>query len=74
MGTVKMRTMQGTISQPYQLSKGSLIGTVTGIDAISTKVAADSKVYNLGGQQTSDLQRGVNIIRTNDGRTVKVVK
>ena len=73
-GTVKMRTMQGTISQPYQLSKGSLIGTVTGIDAISTKVAADSKVYNLGGQQTSDLQRGVNIIRTNDGRTVKVVK
>ena len=73
-GTVAMRMMQGTIREPYQMAKGSLIGTYTGIGEIPTKATADGAVYNVNGQRTDGMQHGVNIVRTDDGRAVKILK
>ena len=44
---------------------------------MNTVVAADGTVkhiYTLTGAKVTSLQRGVNIVRTADGRTLKVLK
>jgi len=47
--------------------------TVTGIESISTEPAAEG-IYNASGVKTQELQRGLNIIRTADGKTRKIWK
>ena len=45
--------------------------------SVNTVVAADGTVkhiYTLTGAKVTSLQRGVNIVRTADGRTLKVLK
>lgn len=47
------------------------------VSSVNTVVAADGTVkhiYTLTGAKVTSLQRGVNIVRTADGRTLKVLK
>lgn len=49
--------------------------TPTGIDAVNGEISAKPvQIYNVNGARMNALQRGVNIVRTADGKTVKVVK
>lgn len=51
------------------------IGGTTGIDVIdNSEWNSDNKIYTIDGQQVNHLQRGVNIVRTKDGKVVKVLK
>ena len=48
---------------------------VTGISNVSsTEPAAAEGIYNVSGVKTQQLQRGLNIIRTADGKTRKIWK
>ena len=44
-----------------------------GIQEVTNKTAKTESVYNLQGQKQNQLQKGVNIIRTKDGTTRKVL-
>ena len=44
----------------------------TAIDAVSTAKVTTTAIYNEAGQPVSRLQRGVNIVRRADGKTVKL--
>ena len=49
-------------------------GDATGINAISTLFGGDVEgIYTVGGAKVNSLQKGVNIIRTADGKTQKVL-
>ncbi len=45
----------------------------TGISAISALVDGQAEIFNEGGQKLQSLQKGINILRTSDGRTVKLM-
>ena len=49
-------------------------GDATGINAVSTLFGGDVEgIYTVGGAKVNSLQKGVNIIRTADGKTQKVL-
>lgn len=49
-------------------------GDATGINAVSTLLGGDVEgIYTVGGAKVNSLQKGVNIIRTADGKTTKVL-
>lgn len=48
--------------------------TVTGVKTITAADGTVTRVYSLSGARINSLQRGVNIVRTADGKTVKVLK
>ena len=49
-------------------------GDATGINAVSTLLGGDVEgIYTVGGAKVNNLQKGVNIIRTADGKTTKVL-
>lgn len=48
-------------------------GMATGINAIDALVDGKAEIYNAAGVRMSNLQKGVNIIRTSDGKTQKVL-
>ena len=49
-------------------------GDATGINAVSTLLGGDVEgIYTVGGAKVNNLQKGVNIIRTADGKTQKVL-
>lgn len=48
---------------------------VTGISSVSAGTAsATSRVYDLSGRQLPSMQKGLNIVKTADGKSVKIVK
>ena len=54
-----------------------MIETPTGLEAIHNPqfiIQNEDAIYNLDGQRVSALQRGINIIRRNDGTAKKVLK
>ena len=46
----------------------------TGINAATVTTPAASRVYDLSGRQLPAMQKGLNIVKTASGKTVKVVK
>ena len=49
-------------------------GDATGINAVSTLLGGNVEgIYTVGGAKVNNLQKGVNIIRTADGKTTKVL-
>ena len=47
----------------------------TGINSVSAGTAsATSRVYDLSGRQLPSMQKGLNIVKTADGKSVKIVK
>jgi hypothetical protein len=49
--------------------------TTTGIETVgSASQSAAEGIYNLSGVKSQELRRGLNIIRTADGRTIKIIK
>jgi len=49
-------------------------GDATGINAVSTLLGGDVEgIYTVGGAKVNNLQKGMNIIRTADGKTQKVL-
>ncbi len=50
-----------------------LDGETTGIDAIKALTNGEATIYNTNGVQIPQLQKGMNIIKMNDGRTMKVM-
>ena len=57
---------------PAQLSI-RIDGSATGIDAIDALNDAEAEYYDLSGKRLNEPQRGVNIVRTADGKTKKVL-
>ena len=45
----------------------------TGIKTIEKDVLAKERIYDLSGRRLTELQTGVNIIQTNNGKTKKVL-
>ncbi len=45
----------------------------TGISAITALTSGEAEIYSEGGVRQQSLQRGLNIVRTKDGQTVKVM-
>lgn len=48
------------------------LGEADGINGIG--IDENSKIYDLGGRQTDNLRRGINLVRKADGSTTKVLK
>jgi len=49
-------------------------GDATGINAVSILLGGDVEgIYTVGGAKVNNLQKGMNIIRTADGKTQKVL-
>ena len=49
--------------------------TTTGIETVGTASQSVAEgIYNLSGVKSQELRRGLNIIRTADGRTIKIIK
>lgn len=48
--------------------------STTGINAVNAATNGASRVYDLSGRQLPAMQKGLNIVRTAGGKTVKVVK
>lgn len=46
----------------------------TGISTVKAGTAKTVRVYDLSGRQLTDMQKGLNIVKTNDGKTVKIIK
>lgn len=51
----------------------SSVKTPTGINIVSADGTHSTTIYGIGGEQRQTLQRGLNIIRTADGKTRKVM-
>ena len=66
----------GTGMQEYLLLECRVRNmTVTGIETVgSASQSAAEGIYNLSGVKSQELRRGLNIIRTADGRTIKIIK
>ena len=45
----------------------------TGINAINALTAGKAEIFSVAGARIPSLQKGVNIIRTADGKTTKVL-
>ena len=54
---------------------GTIMGfkEATGIDAIIIDIETGAKIYSLDGKPQNALQKGINIVRTSNGKTKKVV-
>ena len=54
---------------------GTIMGfkEATGIDAIIVDIETGAKIYSLDGKSQNALQKGINIVRTSNGKTKKVV-
>ena len=61
------------LSAPSSTRAFILSGVTTGIDAIKALTNGEATIYNTNGVQIPQLQKGMNIIKTNDGRTIKVM-
>lgn len=48
-------------------------GEATAIGALKALTSGDAEIYDVNGRKQAKLQKGVNIIRTKDGRTQKVM-
>ena len=48
--------------------------TTDGISTVNTTVAAPAQIFTINGTRVNALQKGINIVRTADGKTVKVLK
>jgi hypothetical protein len=49
--------------------------TTTGIETVgSASQSVAEGIYNISGVKSQELRRGLNIIRTADGRTIKIIK
>ena len=46
----------------------------TGINSVNAATAGASRVYDLSGRELPVMQKGLNIVKTADGKAVKVVK
>ena len=72
----EMQNIGAGVKQNFQLSKG----TSTGLDELpetdkqtdGTVSSRTGEVYNLSGQRQARLGRGINIVRTSEGRTHKI--
>ena len=51
---------------------GSIVGLSTGINSVTIDTE-DSHIYDIQGNRLDDVRKGVNIIRTRDGKTKKLV-
>ena len=60
-------------SAPAGVRAFFLDGETTGIDAIKALTNGEATIYNTNGVQIPQLQKGMNIIKMNDGRTMKVM-
>ena len=48
--------------------------TATGINSVSTASAKASRIYDLSGRELPAMQKGLNIVKMANGKTVKVIK
>lgn len=48
-------------------------GDATGISAIEALMNGDAEIYNVSGVKQNTLQKGINIIKTSDGKTHKIM-
>ena len=72
----EMQNIGAGVKQNFQLSKG----TSTGLDELpetdkqtdGTVSSHTGEVYNLSGQRQARPGRGLNIVRTSEGRTHKI--
>ncbi len=48
--------------------------TTDGISTVNTTVAAPAQIFTVNGMRVNTLQKGINIVRTADGKTIKVMK
>lgn len=70
------------ISLPVDLGDGNVMDVFavfgqkpeTAINGVRSEVAGQTAVYNAAGMKTATLQKGLNIVRTADGKTVKIVR
>lgn len=54
--------------------KSIVIGSASGVDSVAMDKDGNEMIYDISGNRISKLKKGINIVRTNDGRTLKVVK
>ena len=59
--------------QTPKIYKTIEIGNTTGIDRLIADGGDDEEIYDLNGNRVKGLRRGVNIVKTGDGKTRKVV-
>ncbi len=71
--TVSLQTSLGTVNHPFSLN---INGGSTGIDSIRAEMLKGAKSWNLQGIEmpATTPQKGVRIIRTADGKTIKTTK
>ena len=68
--TVRAANEMGGLSEPSEAAS-----VTTGIATHrSTLDAQPTAIYTTDGRRLNSLQRGVNIVRMADGRTIKIVK
>ena len=48
--------------------------STTGINSVSTASAQTSRIYDLSGRELPAMQKGLNIVKMANGKTVKVIK
>ena len=51
---------------------GTVVGLTTGIDSVTIE-STDAFIFDMQGNRLDNVHKGVNIIRTRDGKTKKVV-
>lgn len=62
----------GLVSAPAETNTVT-VGTPTAIGSTVASMVKAEAIYNQAGVRTDKMQRGLNIVRTTDGRTVKVI-
>ena len=63
----------GLVSAPAETNTVT-VGTPTAIGSTVASMVKAEAIYNQAGVRTDKMQRGLNIVRTTDGRTVKVIE
>lgn len=48
--------------------------STTGINSVSTASAQTSRIYDLSGRELPAMQKGLNIVKMDNGETVKIIK
>lgn len=50
------------------------IGEGDGIEGLASAAFTNQTVYDLGGRRTAEVQKGINLLRSADGRVNKVLR
>ena len=72
--TLDMGEGPGTLAVKAIFGPEDYVTNATGISSVSASADKAARIYDLSGRQFPTMQKGLNIVKTESGKTIKVMK